>query len=139
MTDIETMCQRVLDNPDFEPNELELALACQSTLSSNHVIALNKVIPENLISEVVLTGPQQLSSISDLQLSSRQNEAIFMLCKIWSMLLHHFNKREDIAIRWLKQPKRPLAGQYPINLMQSNAGSEAVLGLIERLNTGDFS
>ena len=91
MTDIETMCQNVLDNPDFKPNELELALACQSNFSFSFALELSKVIPENLISEIVLTDRQNLSSISEHELNDRQKEAFFMLCKIWSMLMLHFN------------------------------------------------
>lgn len=139
MTDIETMCQNVLNNPDFKPNELEFALACQSNFSFSFALELGKDIPESLISEIVLNEGQNLSSISEQELNDRQKEAFFMLCKIWSMLMLHFNKREDLVVSWLKRPKRPLSGQSPTRLMRSNVGSKAVLGIIERLNTGDFS
>lgn len=139
MTDIETMCQNVLDNPDFKPNELELALACQSNFSFSFALELGKVIPESLISEIVLNEGQNLSSIFEQELNACQKEAFFMLCKIWSMLMLHFNKREDLVVSWLKRSKRPLSGQSPTKLMQSIAGGQAVLGIIERLNTGDFS
>ncbi|MDC0601893.1 MbcA/ParS/Xre antitoxin family protein [Aliiglaciecola sp.] len=53
--------------------------------------------------------------------------------------MQQFGQRDDLAERWLVTPKLPLCGEKPITLMRSGAGKEAVIGMLERMLTGDFS
>lgn len=50
-----------------------------------------------------------------------------------------FKKDEKVIVEWLVNPKRPLNGQAPIELLGAEEGIEQVLGMLERMRTGDFS
>lgn len=54
--------------------------------------------------------------------------------------LNQFFKNEDkLIIEWLTKPKLPLNGKAPIELLSTEEGIEQVLGMLERMRTGDFS
>lgn len=50
-----------------------------------------------------------------------------------------FKNNEKVIVEWLVNPKRPLNGQAPIELLGAEEGIEQVLGMLERMRTGDFS
>jgi hypothetical protein len=52
-------------------------------------------------------------------------------------LLFKFN--EKVIFEWLVNPKRPLNGQTPIEVLATEEGIKQVLGMLERMRTGDFS
>ena len=57
---------------------------------------------------------------------------------VFNALLEVF-KTEDYAFQWLNKKQKYLLGKTPITLLNTSAGKEEVLGLIERLKLGDFS
>lgn len=50
-----------------------------------------------------------------------------------------FKKNEGSILEWLTKPKPPLNGKAPIEVLSTEEGIEQVLGLLERMRTGDFS
>ncbi|PAJ74110.1 hypothetical protein CJF42_12415 [Pseudoalteromonas sp. NBT06-2] len=50
-----------------------------------------------------------------------------------------FKKDERVKLEWLTKPKPPLSGKAPIEVLSTEEGIEQVLGLLERMRTGDFS
>jgi len=50
-----------------------------------------------------------------------------------------FKKNEGFKLEWLTKPKPPLNGKAPIEVLSTEEGIEQVLGLLERMRTGDFS
>ena len=58
---------------------------------------------------------------------------------IKNKLIQLFKNNEKVIVEWLVNPKRPLNGQAPIELLGAEEGIEQVLGMLERMRTGDFS
>jgi len=50
-----------------------------------------------------------------------------------------FKKNEGFILEWLTKPKSPLKGKAPIEVLSTEHGIEQVLGILERMRTGDFS
>jgi len=54
-------------------------------------------------------------------------------------LMNLFKGNEGMVEDWLIMPKVPLAGVSPLLLLGSDKGVNVVLGMLERMKTGDFS
>ena len=128
-----------LYRPHLVHQSLAIALASSAGISGKFVSQLCQVIPKNIICGLLGISPVKFQTISDRKLSRWQSEAIWGLCKVWGLLMMHFKKRQDLAASWLTKGKRPLCGEKPINLMSSGNGRKAVIEIIDRLETGDFS
>lgn len=50
-----------------------------------------------------------------------------------------FKKNEGFILEWLTKSKPPLNGKAPIEVLSTEKGIERVLGMLERMRTGDFS
>ncbi|TPH18087.1 MbcA/ParS/Xre antitoxin family protein [Litorilituus lipolyticus] len=50
-----------------------------------------------------------------------------------------FKNNEKLIVEWLVNPKRPLNGQAPIEVLATEEGIKQVLDMLERMRTGDFS
>ncbi|MGR6834485.1 antitoxin Xre/MbcA/ParS toxin-binding domain-containing protein [Aliivibrio wodanis] len=46
---------------------------------------------------------------------------------------------EVLCEEWLRGSKRPLGGLSPIEVLKTVDGKEKILGMITRIETGDFS
>lgn len=99
------------------------ALVTNSAISSAHTLSVPTV-----------RRHQKLEKLTPIN-----TERLLGVCSIWSQLMHHFRDNHKLVNDWLLREKRPLAGMCPVSLMASEAGRKAVLDLIFRMETGDFS
>lgn len=134
---ITNLCNRAIADPSFEPSSLALALAVKDGIPGSFIQELQGNISGQLIKDV-LGIKRSLKHLTKKSLSIPQSEAIFGLCRVWSILMFRYDQRNDLVENWLNNPKMPLRSR-PITLLQSAAGREAVLDVIERMDTGDFS
>lgn len=58
--------------------------------------------------------------------------------EVFSLLLRQF-KTEENVFQWLNKKQRYFQGKNPLSMLTSEPGKEKLLGLIERLQRGDFS
>jgi len=58
---------------------------------------------------------------------------------IYRELLELFKDNDEVIAKWLKTPKAFLENKSPIEILDSGAGLEQILDLIERIKTGDLS
>ena len=54
-------------------------------------------------------------------------------------LMNLFKGNEGMVEDWLVRPKVPLGGVSPLSLLGSDESVDEVLGMLERMKTGDFS
>ncbi|MFS1439888.1 MbcA/ParS/Xre antitoxin family protein [Shewanella sp. 10N.286.48.A6] len=54
-------------------------------------------------------------------------------------LMYFFKGNEGMVEDWLIRPKVPLGGVSPLSLLDSGEGINEVLGMLDRMKTGDFS
>lgn len=59
--------------------------------------------------------------------------------KVIDELMNLFKGNEGMAEDWLVRPKVPLCGVSPLSLLSSDESVDEVLGMLERMKTGDFS
>ena len=67
-----------------------------------------------------------------------KSENIDVPDEVFSLLLRQF-KTEDNVFQWLNKKQRYFQAKTPISMLTSEPGKEKLLGLIERLQRGDFS
>ncbi|MGS0827699.1 antitoxin Xre/MbcA/ParS toxin-binding domain-containing protein [Shewanella sp. 0m-8] len=58
---------------------------------------------------------------------------------VLDMLEDVFNDDDACIEAWLNKPKRPLGGATPRALLRTKDGVDTVIGMLERMKTGDFS
>jgi hypothetical protein len=58
---------------------------------------------------------------------------------IYRELLKLFKDNDEVIAKWLKTPKTCLENKSPIEVLDTEAGLEPILDLIERIKTGDLS
>lgn len=57
--------------------------------------------------------------------------------KIHQVLLDLFSQEAEVALNWLKAPRKQLQGSSPLSMLEQNP--EQVEDLIYRIKTGDIS
>lgn len=138
--DADSLAISYLSIPNFTEDSLSTALLLNSGISGRVVKVLSNLVPKEMVAIVLGISMTNLSNqYKRKSLDLAQTESIVGFYQIWSELMSQFKERNDIVVSWLSKPKRPLGNKAPIELMNSGAGRESVLSMIDRMKTGDFS
>ncbi len=95
-------------------------------------------LPKKIITHMWLTSADviEFGYSKDVKIWKREN--IDISSDIYRKLKGIF-KTENNVFQWLNRKQNYLIGKAPISLLNEDKGKEKVLGLIERLERGDFS
>lgn len=58
---------------------------------------------------------------------------------LFNELNKQFKQKHSLIARWFRRPKAPLEGKRPIDVLKEADGLDKVMGMLERMKTGDFS
>jgi len=71
--------------------------------------------------------------------SSTESDAIVRMAKVLEAAVQLFDDDRDQAIRWMRSSIKGLDNKSPLDSLQTNVESQAVIDLINRLEHGVFS
>ncbi|NMM42553.1 antitoxin Xre/MbcA/ParS toxin-binding domain-containing protein [Pseudoalteromonas arctica] len=95
-------------------------------------------IPEPVIKKLAISPDDFIEFGNAKTVSIWKSENVDVPTDVFEILIDIF-KTEDYVFQWLNKKQKYLLGKTPITLLNTSAGKEEVLGLIERLKRGDFS
>ncbi len=72
------------------------------------------------------------------RLSVAESEKIVRIGRVFDKAVQVFGNDENIAARWFKKPARALGGKAPLELMDTEVGSQEVYALLVRIEHGVF-
>lgn len=71
--------------------------------------------------------------------STTESDAIVRMAEVLKAAVQLFDDDRDQAIRWMRSPIKGLDNKSPLDSLQTNVESQAVIELIHRLEHGVFS
>jgi len=95
-------------------------------------------LPEKIVTHMGLTSEDVIEFSYSKNVKIWKREDIEIPSDIYRKLKIIF-KTENNVFQWLNRKQNYLIGKTPISLLNEPKGKERVLGLIERLEHGDFS
>ncbi|MCG9732341.1 hypothetical protein L1D44_21405 [Shewanella sp. Isolate13] len=95
-------------------------------------------IPDPVVEKLAISSGDFVEFGSTKNVSFWKSENVDVPTDVFNALLEMF-KTEDYVFQWLNKKQKYLLGKAPITLLNTSAGKEEVLGLIERLIRGDLS
>lgn len=139
-SDIDVLAMNYLLMPKFEQSSLVIAMLLRNGMSGRLVKILSNVIPKEMVAKILGISMTNLSQqYKRKSLDKSQTEAVVGFLKVWSQLMSLFKNNNDVVVDWLSKKKGPLCDIAPIDLLDTASGREAVLDMIYRIRTGDFS
>ncbi len=92
------------------------------------------------MSRVVGTSVRTIIRLQKEQkpLNATWSDRLYRLARVAAQAQDVFEKSET-ATSWLKRPNRALAGHAPIDLLDTDAGTEQVVELLDRIEYGVYS
>ncbi len=70
------------------------------------------------------------------KLTPQESDRVYRLLNVYQSAVQLFEGDKEAARRWIQQPARALAGNTPLTHLDTEAGADAVLDLIGRLEHG---
>ncbi|PAJ74341.1 hypothetical protein CJF42_11175 [Pseudoalteromonas sp. NBT06-2] len=113
----------------------------KNKLTLNIVVINNQyyvAIPKTIEDKLELSSGDQIEFSCDPHIKIWKSKSINVPTDVFDKLMGLF-KTEDYVFQWLNKKQSYLQGNAPISMLSDPGGKEAVLGLIERLEQGDFS
>jgi putative toxin-antitoxin system antitoxin component (TIGR02293 family) len=99
-------------------------------------------VPQGVVLQVARIAPATLSrrrkGPSGL-LSPEESDRVYRIAAVYRAALQLFEGDEAAARDWLRQPARALAGNTPLEQLDTEAGAGAVQDLIGRLEHGVYT
>ncbi len=74
----------------------------------------------------------------DKPLNATWSDRLYRLARVAAQAQDVFESA-DTATSWLKRPNRGLNGHAPVDLLDTDAGTEQVVGLLDRIEYGVYS
>jgi putative toxin-antitoxin system antitoxin component (TIGR02293 family) len=74
----------------------------------------------------------------DKPLNSTWSDRLYRLARVAAQAQEVFESA-DTATNWLKRPNRALNGHAPVDLLDTDAGTEQVVELLDRIEYGVYS
>lgn len=99
---------------------------------------LHVVLPNSVIEKLAIKEGQNVEFGITSNVTIWKSENIDVPKDIYDLLLKQF-KTEENVFQWLNKKQRYFQGKTPLSMLTSEPGKEKLLGLIERLQRGDFS
>jgi putative toxin-antitoxin system antitoxin component (TIGR02293 family) len=92
------------------------------------------------MSKVVGTSLRTIVRLQKEQkpLNATWSDRLYRLARVAALAQDVFESSET-ATNWLKRPNRALSGQSPIDLLDTDAGTEQVVELLDRIEYGVYS
>jgi len=138
--DIDVLAINYLTMPQFKESNLVTAVLLKEGMSGELIKILSNIIPKEMVAKILNISMTNLShQYKRKSLDKAQTESVVGFLKIWSELMSLFKNQNETVIKWLNKEKGPLCGNTPMSLMDTASGREAVLDMIYRIKTGDFS
>lgn len=113
----------------------------KNKLTSNIVVINNEyyvAIPKTIEDKLELSSGDQIEFSCDPHIKIWKSKNIDVPTDVFNKLIGLF-KGEDYVFQWLNKKQSYLLGNTPISMLNDPDGKKEVLGLIERLEQGDFS
>ena len=95
-------------------------------------------IPKPIIEKLAISPGDFVEFGNSKNVSIWKSENVDVPTDVFEILIDIF-KTEDYVFQWLNKKQRYFQGKTPLSMLTSASGKEKVLGLIERLQRGDFS
>lgn len=95
-------------------------------------------LPKQVVEKLAIHEGQNVEFGITANVTLWKSENIEVTDEVFNLLLQQF-KTEDYVFQWLNKKQRYFQGKTPLSMLTSVSGKEEVLGLIERLQRGDFS
>lgn len=117
-----------------------VAVYVRKTAGDQFEIRGCRLVHFDVISRVSADSESELNKRLDAVIKDyiAQFEAIIPKA-VLDMLEDVFNDDDACIEAWLNKPKRPLGGATPRALLRTKDGVDTVIGMLERMKTGDFS
>jgi len=113
----------------------------KNKLASNIVVINNRhyvEIPNVIKDKLELSQGDQIEFSCNPHIKIWKSKNIDVPTDVFDKLMGLFNA-EDYVFQWLNKKQSYLLGNTPISMLSDPGGKEEVLGLIERLEQGNFS
>lgn len=97
-------------------------------------------MPEAQIASLLGTSERTLDRLQkeDKPLNATRSDRLYRLARVAARAIQVF-ENEETARKWLKRPNRALAGVAPIELLDTDAGTEEIVDLLNRIEYGVYS
>ncbi|MFS1427307.1 antitoxin Xre/MbcA/ParS toxin-binding domain-containing protein [Vibrio splendidus] len=139
-TDVDALAFNYMLIPTVRVSSLNTALLLNQGINGKIIKALSNIIPKDMLARILSVSQTNLSNqYRKKELDKSQSEATVEFLNIWSELMTLFGDDVDLVKEWLVGKKRPLCDKAPVELMDIASGRKAVLEMIDRIKTGDFS
>lgn len=99
---------------------------------------LHVALPDKVIEKLAINEGQNVEFGITSNITIWKSENIEVPDDVFALLLRQF-KTEDNVFQWLNKKQRYSQGKTTLSMLTSELGKEKLLGLIERLQRGDFS